>query len=104
MRLEFISLCDESIARFVNFDCILVLIADLVELKMADSLSMSLDEMVKRSKAAKKSAGKGVSRGGAKGAGRGAGGPVRRGPLAVKARPSSFSNKASSRIWDLLSV
>ncbi|WZZ06248.1 hypothetical protein YC2023_092169 [Brassica napus] len=70
---------------------------------MADSLSMSLDEMVKRSKAAKKSAGKGVSRGGAKGAGRGAGGPVRRGPLAVKARPSSFSNKASSRIWDLLS-
>lgn len=71
---------------------------------MADSLSMSLDEMVKRSKAAKKSAGKGVSRGGAKGAGRGAGGPVRRGPLAVKARPSSFSNKASSRIWDLLSV
>ncbi|CAN6933638.1 unnamed protein product [Brassica oleracea var. botrytis] len=71
---------------------------------MADSLSMSLDEMVKRSKAAKKSAGKGVSRGGAKGAGRGAGGPVRRGPLAVKARPSSFSNKASSRIWDLLSL
>ncbi|KAL0806953.1 hypothetical protein Bca101_099445 [Brassica carinata] len=76
---------------------------NLIELKMADSLSMSLDEMVKRSKAAKKSAGKGVSRGGAKGAGRGAGGPVRRGPLAVKARPSSFSNKASSRIWDLLS-
>ncbi|CAN7053360.1 hypothetical protein IGI04_028279 [Brassica rapa subsp. trilocularis] len=71
---------------------------------MADSLSMSLDEMVKRSKAAKKSAGKGVSRGGAKGAGRGAGVPVRRGPLAVKARPSSFSNKASSRIWDLLSL
>ena len=74
---------------------------------MSDPLSMSLDDMVKRSKAAKKSGGKGISRGGAKGstgAGRGAGGPVRRGPLAVKARPTSFSNKASSRIWDLLSV
>ena len=75
---------------------------------MSDSLNMSLDDMVKRSKAAKKSGGKGISRGGAKGltgAGkRGAAGPVRRGPLAVKARPSSFSNKASSRIWDLLSV
>ena len=75
---------------------------------MSDPLSMSLDDMVKRSKAAKKSGGKGISRGGggkgSTGAGRGAGGPVRRGPLAVKARPTSFSNKASSRIWDLLSV
>ncbi|KAF8057333.1 hypothetical protein N665_1257s0004 [Sinapis alba] len=68
---------------------------------MSDSLNMSLDDMVKRSKAAKKSGGKGISRGGAKGlagAGkRGAAGPVRRGPLAVKARPSSFSNKLTRR-------
>ncbi|KAG2322062.1 hypothetical protein Bca52824_015275 [Brassica carinata] len=65
---------------------------------MSDPLSMSLDDMVKRSKAAKKSGGgKGISRGGAKGAGRGAAGPVRRGPLAVKARPTSFSNKLNRR-------
>lgn len=77
---------------------------------MSDALNMTLDEIVKRSKtarsAAAKSGGKGVSRrgrgrggpnNGVVGAGRGAG-PVRRGPLAVNARPSSFSiNKASSK-------
>ncbi|CAH8319529.1 unnamed protein product [Eruca vesicaria subsp. sativa] len=69
---------------------------------MSDPLSMSLDDMVKKSKAAKRSAGKGVSRGGRggkglTGAGRGVAVPVRRGPLAVKARPSSFSNKLTRR-------
>ncbi|KAL1215246.1 THO complex subunit 4C [Cardamine amara subsp. amara] len=76
---------------------------------MTDALNMTLDDMVKKSKsarsAAKKSAGKGISRqgrgrggpNGVVGAGRGAG-PVRRGPLAVNSRPSSFSiNKLARR-------
>ncbi|VVA94166.1 unnamed protein product [Arabis nemorensis] len=70
------------------------------------SLDMTLDEIVKRSKTAR-SAAKGTSRRGRGrgpivGAGRGAG-PVRRGPLAVNARQSTFTiNKASSKIWDAL--
>uniref|UniRef100_A0A1J3K279 THO complex subunit 4C n=1 Tax=Noccaea caerulescens TaxID=107243 RepID=A0A1J3K279_NOCCA len=71
---------------------------------MSDSLNMTLDEIVKRSKTAAKSSGvsKGISRRGrgakgSLGAGRGAG-PVRRGPLAVNARQSSFSiNKLARR-------
>ncbi|KAG7585980.1 RNA recognition motif domain [Arabidopsis thaliana x Arabidopsis arenosa] len=77
---------------------------------MSDALNMTLDEIVKKSKSARsaaaRSGGKGFSRrgrgrggpNGVVGAGRGAG-PVRRGPLAVNARPSSsFSiNKLARR-------
>ncbi|CAN8238401.1 unnamed protein product [Cochlearia groenlandica] len=73
---------------------------------MSESLNMTLDEIVKRSKTARSGGGKGVTRrgrGGGRGAngsvrvGRGAG-PARRGPLAVNARPSTFSvNKLARR-------
>ncbi|CAA7040948.1 unnamed protein product [Microthlaspi erraticum] len=71
---------------------------------MSDSLNMTLDEIVKRSKtAAKSGVNKGISRRGGRGAkgslgaGRGAG-PVRRGPLAVNAQQSSFAiNKLARR-------
>lgn len=63
---------------------------------------MTLDEIVKRSKTAAKSSGvsKGISRRGGRGAKGSLGArPVRRGPLAVNARQSSFSiNKASFKI------
>ncbi|XP_024009536.1 THO complex subunit 4C isoform X1 [Eutrema salsugineum] len=73
---------------------------------MSESLNMTLDEIVKRSKTAARSGAKGISRrgrggrgaNGFLGAGRGAG-PVRKGPLALKVRPSSsFSiNKLARR-------
>jgi len=70
-----------------------------IEVKMSGALNMTLDEIVKRGKTAR-SGGRGISRGrgrGRGGGGRGAG-PARRGPLAVNARPSSFTiNKASSK-------
>lgn len=75
---------------------------------------MTLDEIVKRGKTARsggraisrrgRSRGRGHGPNGFLGGGRGIG-PARRGPLAVKNRPSSFSvNKASFKIWDLLCV
>nr|CAC01084.1 DIP2 protein [Arabidopsis thaliana] len=70
---------------------------------MSGALNMTLDEIVKRGKTAR-SGGRGISRGrgrGRGGGGRGAG-PARRGPLAVNARPSSFTiNKPVRRVRSL---
>ena len=86
----------------------------VIALKMSGALDMTLDESIKRAKAARSGGGgggggRGSSRRG-RGGGRGHGhgpngflgggrgnGPARRGPLAVNARSSSFTiNKASS--------
>ncbi|KAJ0234495.1 THO complex subunit 4D [Hirschfeldia incana] len=71
---------------------------------MSGALDMTLDESIKRAKAARSSGGRGTSRrGGGRGGGRGHGpngflggggrgnGPARRGPLAVNSRTSSFT-------------
>ncbi|KAG5400236.1 hypothetical protein IGI04_014843 [Brassica rapa subsp. trilocularis] len=75
----------------------------VIALKMSGALDMTLDESIKRAKAARSGGGRGSSRrgrgggpNGFLGGGRG-NGPARRGPLAVNARTSSFTiNKASS--------
>ncbi|CAF1858265.1 unnamed protein product [Brassica napus] len=86
----------------------------VIALKMSGALDMTLDESIKRAKAARSGGGGGGrgssrrGRGGGRGHGHGHGpngflgggrgnGPARRGPLAVNSRTSSFTiNKASS--------